>query len=193
MWWLMLIGPWSQPSASKWQGELLVISPPVGLRPRPAPPPLRHRTPASGGDPEDFAVQPGAAPQDRGELVTSARAGQAEFRVDVREMRLDRLQADEQFLGHLGVGAAPGHQPRRAQFAGGQRVDAAAPDAARPGPGHPELLAGPDDQPLGTAAMGELHGGGQRLARLGALASPAKRRPVTPPRAARFPPGPRPA
>src|SRR4051812_14551234 len=68
--------------------------------------------------------------------------------------------------GHLG----------HAALARGERVDAGAHDAARPGVGGEELLARPLGERPGAAEVGELHAGVQRLARVTAPAGAPERR-----------------
>jgi len=92
-------------------------------------------------------------------------------------MPLDGLERDVELVGDLAVGAALGREAHDAQLAGGQRLHAGAPFAARAGAGCAQLLACAGAQRPRAAAGGELERLGERFARLHALSGAAQCRP----------------
>ena len=107
------------------------------------------------------------------EPLSSALTGKTKLRVGVRETGLDRLRADKQLLGDLGVRASPDRQQPDPQLAGGERVGTGLRDAAGLGARSPQLVRGAADQPRRPTAVGEIHAAREEEAPIG---GPGRRR-----------------
>src|SRR5262252_802689 len=108
----------------------------------------------------------------RGQL---APTGDLELGVGAREMALDRLERDVELVGDLAICAAFGRQPRDAKLARRQRLDALAPRTSRSRADGVQFLAYASGQWRRSTARGEVERLAEEIARLGALAGPAKR------------------
>ena len=98
----------------------------------------------------------------------------AELGVCTREVPFDGLQRHVELEGDFAVGATPGGEPHDVQLPGAQRFQARAPRAPRAGAGGFEFFSHTRCQRAGAAAACKVESLGERLARGGAVTSPAQ-------------------
>src|SRR5262249_22567459 len=96
----------------------------------------------------------GARPSERGSEL--AARGDLELAVDAREVDLDRLHRDEERLGDLLVAVLLRGQLGDTALAGGQRLDPAHDELARPRTRRGELLVAAGHERPRAGAVGQL-------------------------------------